>query len=425
MTGVGDSVIGSQGVQTMSTTRVPPAISSPTGNEGSQTQNSPPPRAIPELSKQSPIATMGNVFGVLPRIEYPVTEEFESMLFNQLTYVVSLLCLAILTVINVAVVGYDQTIVLSSDFNATQSFWYHAIIKAPEPGTLCEPHVFNVGDTLVTNASVFEWKILAITRPNAGKSGVAYSGTTLDSCDVAQMSFYGDLRTWSLEIVAYSACRGSDDLEVIAYTSFSLSPLPGRRGILPRNVKVAQADQALGDLLITATDDMGFRAWDAFMRSNRTGAVAFSLLIFPSLHYPNSLDPGRHDNSPINNILHLALAAIRIDLGNPSPNNFLTHPESLNQTLTATFPETPFTSQTQSLLYTTLNEKHFVKESLDSDDLPIFSVPGPSTVQAVYVCKFMKRKKTGNLIITVFVATVSMFTSGWAVFILIARYFED
>ncbi|KAF6759960.1 hypothetical protein DFP72DRAFT_1063691 [Ephemerocybe angulata] len=412
---------------------------------------------------------MGNVFGVLPRIEYPVTEEFESMLFNQLTYVVSLFCLAILSVINVAVVGYDQTIVLSSDFNATQSFWYHAIIKPPEPGTLCEPHVFNVGDTLVTNASIFEWKILAITRPNAGKSGVAYSGTTLDSCDVAQMSFYGDLRTWSLEIVAYSACRGSDDLEVIAYTSFSLSPLPGRRGILPRNDKVAQADQALGDLLITATDDMGFRAWDAFLRSNRTGAVAFSLSadfefcppamgLINGNPQPCAMNPPHfnltaanaitanldlyQDSSfplsitkthltlddmitpPINNILHLALAAIRIDLGNPSPNNFLTHPESLNQTLTATFPKTPFTSQAQSLLYTTLNEKHFVKESLDSDDLPIFSIHGPSTVQAVYVCKFMKRKKTGNLIITVFVATVSMFTSGWAVFILIARYFE-
>lgn len=45
----------------------------------------------------------------------------------------------------------------------------------------------------------------------------------------------------------------------------------------------------------------------------------------------------------------------------------------------------------------------------------VFHVPGPSVLQTVNVCGFLKRRGSArNLIVTVFVATVGMFTSGWA-----------
>lgn len=79
--------------------------------------------------------------------------------------------------------------------------------------------------------------MLAIAQPNAGKSGIAYNGVTLDNCDVAQMSFFGDIRTYNLEINAYVACRARGGLEVIAGTTLAFSPLPGRRGPVLRNLR--------------------------------------------------------------------------------------------------------------------------------------------------------------------------------------------
>lgn len=385
-------------------------------------------------------------------------------------------------------VGYEPTVVLSSSFNDTQTFWFHNFTRPPQPGTLCDRRVFNVGESLVTNASIFEWKIIAITRPNAGKSGVAYDGSILNNCDIVQMNFYGDIRTWSIEITAYSACRGQDNLEVVASTSMSFSPLPARRGPLLRNVQFSSTDPVSVNLMdmcvrstrdvdqvrelthsahrfLMATEDVGLRGWTAFLESNRTGTVAISLsantafcplyvgrkngtftpcaVQAPPLNLTATCAVGenfdlKQDNSfvpsfgppyelddtlrpPISNILHLALAAMRVDLGNPSPNNFLTHPDALNQTLTAVFPQTASTVSMPSKLYTYLREQSLLVGSESGTSVfDPFRIPGPSVVQAVYVCKFLKRKDVGNLIVSVMVATLGMFTTAWTVFIFVA-----
>ncbi|TEB35850.1 hypothetical protein FA13DRAFT_1787323 [Coprinellus micaceus] len=407
-------------------------------------------------------------FWTLPNIEYPATHEFEGKLFNRLTYAAAFLALVILAIVNVAVVGYEPTVVLSSNFNDTQTFWFHNFTRPPQPGTLCDRRVFNVGESLVTNASIFEWKIIAITRPNAGKSGVAYDGSVLNNCDIVQMNFYGDIRTWSIEITAYSACRGQDNLEVVASTSMSFSPLPARRGPLLRNVQFSSTDPVsvnLMDMFLMATEDVGLRGWTAFLESNRTGTVAISLsantafcplyvgrkngtftlcaVQAPPLNLTATCAVGENfdlmqDNSfgpsfgppyelddtlrpPISNILHLALAAMRVDLGNPSPNNILTHPDALNQTLTAVFPQTTSTVSMPSKLYTYLHEQSLLVSSESGTSVfDPFRIPGPSVVQAVYVCKFLKRKDLGNLIVSVMVATLGMFTTAWTVFIFVA-----
>ncbi|KAJ3520107.1 hypothetical protein NMY22_g12892 [Coprinellus aureogranulatus] len=123
------------------------------------------------------------MFWPLPRIEYPLTKEFPSVIFTRAAYGAIFLSLIILTLVNVAIVGYETTVELSSNFNDTQSFWFHAFSRRPKPGTLCDPRVLNIGDSLATNASIYEWKIIAITRPSAGKSSIAYHGTVLCPTD--------------------------------------------------------------------------------------------------------------------------------------------------------------------------------------------------------------------------------------------------
>lgn len=78
---------------------------------------------------------------------------------------------------------------------------------------------------------------MAVNRPTAGNASIAYNGATLENCDLARF-FYADTRTWGLEIGAYAACRGRDNLsEVILSTTLTFSPLRGRRGPLLRNAR--------------------------------------------------------------------------------------------------------------------------------------------------------------------------------------------
>ena len=106
---------------------------------------------------------------------------------------------------------------------------------AQKPGTLCDPRVFNVGESLVTNVSLFEWKVEAVYRPNAGASGFSYSGETLDNCDVQQAALNIDIRTWTLDGNMWLYCNRSSDegnrqpLELAGVASFGVSALPGRR----------------------------------------------------------------------------------------------------------------------------------------------------------------------------------------------------
>jgi len=63
---------------------------------------------------------------------------------------------------------------------------------------------------------------------------------------------------------------------------------------------------------------------------------------------------------PTYNLLQALYAAIRVDLGNPSLNNFVLNPSALNATIAEKFPVTPFNqdqrSTTSSLYYLLSNQ---------------------------------------------------------------------
>ena len=141
----------------------------------------------------------------------------------------------------------------------------------------------------------------------------------------------------------------------------------------------------------------------------------------------NSVDPMNpiwnpwvFDNNtqlPVYNLIQTVYAAIRIDLGNPSLNNFILHPAALNGTISPTFPLTPANGEafSNSSIHTDLTEPF----SWLQQYLPV-TVSGPAIIKLVYPCRFQQQKAVGQLIIAVLVATLSMFSTGWAVFMLIA-----
>ena len=120
------------------------------------------------------------------------------------------------------------------------------------------------------------------------------------------------------------------------------------------------------------------------------------------------------------NILQTVYAAVRIDLGNPSLNNFILYPAAMNNTIYPTFPITPANGEafSNSTLYSTLNTP-FPGLQQNLPPLTLFFL-GPATIQVVYPCQSQKRKGAGALFISVLVATLTMFSSGWAIYMLLA-----
>jgi hypothetical protein len=51
--------------------------------------------------------------------------------------------------------------------------------------------------------------------------------------------------------------------------------------------------------------------------------------------------------------------------------------------------------------------------------LPL-NVEGPARIQVLFPCRFLQKKDPGQAFISVLVATLSMFSGGWALFTLIA-----
>ena len=120
---------------------------------------------------------------------------------------------------------------------------------------------------------------------------------------------------------------------------------------------------------------------------------------------------------PLKNIIRIIHDAARIDLGIDSPNNLILHSEVANASLVTTFPKTilnPTNDTSASLLLDWINPTSAMKPYL-----PV-NVSGEAELQVVYLCRLQQRKAAGQLFISVLVATLSMFSSGWALFLSVA-----
>ena len=210
-----------------------------------------------------------------------------------------------------------------------------------------------------------------------------------------------------------------------------------------------------------ASIDIGFRVFAALLSSNYTtpiiisaqanfdscpmsvGGTAPCSLVAPNLTivsasviYPNSTIRGYDSDSPINattnpwvlddifkqplyNLLQAVYACIGVELGNPRQNNFILNPSFLNNTITSKFPTTRWNADIDYENYSNLYFGWAQPDAELKSYLPV-NTSGPANIQALYACQIQKRKSLGPLFVSVLVATLGMFSTGWALFILIA-----
>ncbi|KAF8068835.1 hypothetical protein FPV67DRAFT_1489900 [Lyophyllum atratum] len=405
-------------------------------------------------------------------LEYPLSRDFSAgRWFTPLVLACAALSFGILTILNVALTGYETTTVFQSDYNATEPLWYDRWFPtfADKPGSLCEEHVFNTGDSFATDYEIFQWTIESISNSTAGKPGIIYKGTDLRDCDISSLYINGDLRTQTIDVTAVVSCR-DDNFGVNARTSVSISSLPGihspllgglrafKNGNLSNegNSRAAIIDQ----VTVMASIDIGSRMETLYNATNQQSPVVVSVqadfapcpaslgpsascanqpppfnitlstILFSNLTYfeHSMLVPDSPRNIPVirqntfnalSNLIQAFYAAVRIDLGNPSPNNFLLNPAAINTTLYPLFPATPDVFASPSNLYLALQHP---KEFEVQGTLPV-QVDDLAHVQMVYLCRFQRPKAVGQAFIAVLVATLSMFSSGWAIFMFVATYF--
>jgi len=139
-----------------------------------------------------------------------------------------------------------------------------------------------------------------------------------------------------------------------------------------------------------------------------------------SFHYTSGKNSSAIDGSniyaPMANIIQTIHAAVQIDLGNPHENNFLLNPSVLSTTLYSEFSVALLPKPTVSTLY-----QFIYNFSTVPTTLPL-KVEGPAKLEARYLCRLQQMKGPAQAFIAVLVATLSMFTSGWGLVMLLATY---
>jgi hypothetical protein len=108
------------------------------------------------------------------------------------------------------------------------------------------------------------------------------------------------------------------------------------------------------------------------------------------------------------NLAQTLLAAVRIDLGNRNPNNFFFNLSLVNATLFKKI------NSLDSLLYSQV-----LKQVDGKPESASALVPGPATIQRVYSCNWQIQKPVGSAIMSVMVATITMFMTGWQIVMLL------
>jgi len=130
----------------------------------------------------------------------------------------------------VPLTGYETVVTFQNDFNATDLHWFYKFMpfRIPKPGSLCDPHIFKVGDTFTTNYTFYEWTIDSVAKANAGDSAISYQGIPLTFCDVTSIYADGDIRSWNVDFTVIVTCTKDGMFKVTARTTFSMGLLPGR-----------------------------------------------------------------------------------------------------------------------------------------------------------------------------------------------------
>lgn len=137
-------------------------------------------------------------------------------------------------------------------------------------------------------------------------------------------------------------------------------------------------------------------------------------------------------NATISNAFQTMLAAVRLDFGPTLPNNFLTNATVAPLAISPTYPalylgkngtlSSGFSYRSSFYMLVTSTAEELKAASLEQFTLPLYGAQN-AIIQVPYLCHFTIRKTMGPLIVSVLVATLSMFSAGWGGFLLVASYF--
>ncbi len=108
----------------------------------------------------------------------------------------------------------------------------------------------------------------------------------------------------------------------------------------------------------------------------------------------------------ITNLFQVMSAAIRLDIGNVLPNNLLVNSSAIDAV----------SRLNNGVLYSSLSaggDSYF--------KLPLYQMD-ETFIDVLFECRFTYAKTWSEILISVFVATVSMFGSGWAIYMKVAKY---
>ncbi|KAF9528185.1 hypothetical protein CPB83DRAFT_360939 [Crepidotus variabilis] len=367
----------------------------------------------------------------IPEIEYALTRKIQWRLLAPISYAVAFIVIIFLTILNVALVGYETINVFQNDFNATQTLWFHGFLPyaKPKPGTLCDPHLFDVGDHFRTHKGFLDWTIRSIVEAgsDASTSGFPYKGGPLTNCELIKTMIDVDV-TWGQvqESAIVLECGNLDGFTIqasasltpfVAHTStkvdnflqsYDLAAIDARRYALRllflyalEDVKnryhMANVTYHLESALTTPCSGVMAQTECGRKAPKFNGTVGYSWSLNP---FPRVFVHALHDiDTPFWNLLQSVYAAVRVDLGINTLNNPLLHKEAIPMVI----------QEPKSALYNALT---YNIKSPDSE-----SLSDPHSIQAEYLCKNQQLKSTGSLIVSVLVAVISMFSGGWAVYL--------
>ncbi|KAF6743203.1 hypothetical protein DFP72DRAFT_828487 [Ephemerocybe angulata] len=342
-------------------------------------------------------------------------------------------------------------------------------------GQLCVYDI-TVPEALEVEKHRFLPEVTGVYRPNGGESGFSYRGDTLDNCDAIKITVELDLSSWTVEGEVYMYCgfpagtaKAGELAELGAAAKFGVSALVSRRSNFQRLAKNANLFYSILPPLLTnrtqsfilAGVDVGLQSYAAHLASNKTGLITYSgmaefescppsyvkdhpcgarlnqppivnitigtaitsdLTILPPDILLNANPPPYNLTeslrAPMLNFFHLARATAQIDLGNSAPNNFLTNPSMIDAVLIPEFPSAFQPGSTaRSQLYDAWKSQKIPRTITNYATL---AVPGPATLQAPFICHFYRLKSPGSLVVSVMVATLSMFSSAWGLSIVLA-----
>ncbi|KAF8216723.1 hypothetical protein K438DRAFT_401838 [Mycena galopus ATCC 62051] len=422
-------------------------------------------------------------------LQYPVTRIFPGRVFAPIAVCGAIVTLIFLATINSVLAGYETVTVFNSDFNLTQTLWFNRYIPSlvAKPGTLCDPRLLGLGDTFTTNYSLFQYSIASIDVPNAGDSGLSYNGWILDNCDITSLYVNADAHTFIMDFTAVVSCVADstqvaqqNNYAITARADWSESLLAGKYGTLLGAQKSTNNRQAgtftsgldargavLDAVTTLSSADFSQRVLTLDIVNNGSFPSIISFQVgfpwcpaslgpdapcasqIPPVNITNMFEytsnqnfsqyfanePASQLNQPlvtndtsgiISNLVQGVYAAVRLDLGNPSPNNFLLNTSLTPQAITATFPQTFPSLLNESLLHSVLVGDGYAAAYgvLNGAGTPYnltgllpLTAPGPAVLQGVYLCHIQRAKSPASAFIAVLVATLSMFSSGWGIFL--------